>query len=195
LSPIQTCLLPEICLDIERLPSESEICKMAIPPNVAEADAQAIVANDLHQINAVTETQLGEHEGLHDSCAFTAGGGPGADEAGVPPWFGPALAAALAAALQPIQDQLNNFENNFGARMDNIEARQFNSMARDPMDPLRVLTNKAGVAFADFPPTFMALMNLTGDQLNALLNHYGLDAEESDSIKFHSFKMFIGMRS
>jgi hypothetical protein len=63
------------------------------------------------------------------------------------------------------------------------------------MDPLRVLTNTAGVAFADFPPTFMALMNLTGDQLNALLNHYGLDAEESESVKFHSIKMYIGMRN
>jgi hypothetical protein len=131
---------------------------MAAPPNVADAEAQAMLnvmadvagppsvravrsskrlrlAENLHQLNRITEGELGEHEGFHARCAFNAGGGPGADEAGVPPWFGQAMAAALATALQPVQDQLNNlqgklnnFENSIEARMNNVEARHVDVM-------------------------------------------------------------------
>jgi hypothetical protein len=197
---------------------------MAAPPNVADAEVQAMLnvmadvagppsvraarsskrlrlAKNFHELNRITEAELGEHEGFHARCAFNAGGGPGAEEAGVPPWFGPAMAAALATALQPVQDQLNNlqgqlnnFENNIEARMNNVEARQINSVASDAPDPLRGLTNQAGVAFADFPNTLEDLNAMDGIQMTALLNHFGIAPGESNVDKMQNIKKFIGMR-
>jgi hypothetical protein len=206
---------------------KEEICQMAAPPNVADAEAQAALnlmadvagppsvravrsskrlrlAENLHQLNRITEGELGEHEGFHARCAFNAGGGPGAEEAGVPPWFGP----AMAAALQPVQDhlndlqgQLNNFENNIEARMNNFEARvnnfesrQINSVASDAPDPLRELTNQAGVAFADFPDTLEDLNAMNGNQMRALLIHYGIAPGVTNIGKMQKIKKFIGMR-
>jgi tetrahydromethanopterin S-methyltransferase subunit G len=156
---------------------------MAAPPIVANAEAQAFlnevediegppsvraarsskrlgVARELHVVNGITEAELGEHEGFHIRCALHAAGPAVAVEEaianvpGVPPWFGPAMAAALqpvqaqlTAALQPIQAQLNvidgrldniegrldNIEgrlDNIEGRLDNIEARMDNSEAR-----------------------------------------------------------------
>jgi hypothetical protein len=200
---------------------------MAAPPNVADAEAQAALnlmadvagppsvravrsskrlrlAENLHQLNRITEGELGEHEGFHARCAFNAGGGPGAEEAGVPPWFGPAMAAALQPVhaqlnnlqgqLNDLQGQLNNFENNIEARMNNFEARQINSVASDAPDPLRGLTNQAGVAFADFPDTLEDLYAMNGIQMTALLNHYGIAPGESNVDNMHKIKKFIGMR-
>jgi hypothetical protein len=115
---------------------------------------------------------LGEHEGFHARCAINVGGGLAAEEAiaaapGVPPWFGPTMEAALAVAIHPVQVQLNNVEgqlNNLDVRMENFEDRQVNSVATDPSDRLRELTNVAGVAFGNFPDTLLAFDSLNGVQ-------------------------------
>jgi hypothetical protein len=91
------------------------VADMAGPPSVRASRSHRyyyVSRKSLHQIKP--EAELDEHEGFHARCA---GGGPGAEEAGVPLWFGMAMKAALAAALQPIHAQLNNLENNIGARM------------------------------------------------------------------------------
>jgi hypothetical protein len=61
------------------------------------------------------------------------------------------------------------------------------------MDPLRALTNPAGVAFANFPPTFRALANLTGYQMGVFLNHYELPPGGSNRDRIQRIKKFIGM--
>jgi hypothetical protein len=203
------------------------ILKMAAPPNVANADAQAFlngvediegppsvrtarsskrleVARELQAVNGITETELGEHEGFDARCVLNAGGTAVedaiADVPGVPPWFG----QAMAAALQPVQAQLNNIEarvnnvevkvNKLEARVFNNEARLINSVANEPEDPLVALTNEAGVAFVDFPATFLLLMSLNGDQMTAILNHYGLATWGCNKMKLCRIKKFIGMR-
>jgi hypothetical protein len=193
---------------------------MVAPPNVANAEAQAFlnwaadidgppsvraarsskrlkVARDLHAFNGITETELGEHEGFHARCALHAGGGLAvedaiADVAGVPPWFGP----AMTAALQPVQDQLNNVQaqmNNVQAQMNNVEARQFNSVAIDPFDALRSLTNQDGLALLNFPDTLHSLNDLNGVEMTAFLNHYGLSNRGSNQEKRRRIKKFIGV--
>jgi hypothetical protein len=62
------------------------------------------------------------------------------------------------------------------------------------MDPLRVLKNQAGVAFASFPPTFRALYSLTANEMTALLNHCGLAEWGSNKERIQRIKRFIGMR-
>jgi hypothetical protein len=192
--------------------------KMAAPPNVANAKAQLSldeegdfrgpssvlgagsskrlrVVRELDVSNRILEAELGEHEGFHARCALNAGGGLAVEEAiaavpGVPPWFGPAVGAALAAVIHPVQVQLNNLD----ARTANCEARQVNSVASDSEDPLRGLTNVAGVVFADFPDTLLALNRLTDVQMTALLNHYGLAPGGIGEDKLHKIKKFIGLR-
>jgi hypothetical protein len=48
--------------------------------------------------------------------------------------------------------------------MENFEARQVNSVATDPSDRLRELTNVASLAFGNFPDTLLALDALNGVQ-------------------------------
>jgi hypothetical protein len=224
--------------------------KMAVPPHVANVEAQACLnrvadiegppslraarssqrlrlARELQAVNGITEAELGEHEGFHTRCALRAAG-PAvaveeaiADVPGVPPWFGP----AMTAALQPVQAQLNNIQaqvNDIGAQVNNIqaqvnniqaqvndigaqvntieaqvtnnEARIINSVASYSLDPLVALINQAGVAFADFPANFSSLVSLNGVQMTAILNHYGLPAWGNNQAKLQRIKKFIGMR-
>jgi hypothetical protein len=132
------------------------ILKMAAPPNVANAEAQAClngvediegppsvraarsskrlrIARQLQAVNAITEAELDEHEGFHARCALYVGD-PAVEEAivdvpGVPPWFGP----AMAVALQPVHAQLNNIEakvNHVEVKVNKLEARVYNNEAR-----------------------------------------------------------------
>lgn len=210
---------PPIVANAEAQASLNGAADIAAPPSVraARSSKRLRIARELHAVDDITEAELGEHEGFHARCAFRAGGVPAveaavADVPGVPPWFGPALAGALEAALGPaleaalgpLQAQMNNFEdqmnnfgdqmNNFEGQMYNFEARQVNSVACDPSDPLRALTNQAGVAFANFPNTLQVLNGLNGVEMTALLNHYGVAAGGANQAKLHRIKKFIGMR-
>ena len=109
-----------------------------------------------------------------------------ADVPGVPGWFAPAMAAALA----PIQGQLNNVQG----RLSNVEARQVYVVASDLADPLRGISNAAGIIFPNFPNTLQALLNMTGVQMTQFLTHYGLGAGGTNTDKMHRIKKFIGLR-
>ena len=150
----------------------------AVPPNVGNANAQVAldaathnaadtpkvqaarsskrlkIAKGMHTSNHITEAELGAHEVFHAQGTAAAAG-----EWVAPSWFGPAMAAASA----PIE-----------ARLDNIEARQANSVASDSTDPLHALRDNQGNLPQGFPATLADLVNLTGPELTALLNFYGL---------------------
>jgi hypothetical protein len=177
---------------------------MAAPPHVASVEAQAClnrvadiegppsvraarsskrlrVARELQAVNGITEAELGEHEGFHTRCALRAAG-PAvaveeaiADVPGVPPWFGPAMTAALQpvqahleAALQPVQAQLNNIQaqvNNIGAQVNNIQAQVNNIQARVINIEARLDNNEARIinsVASDSSDPLVALRNQAG---------------------------------
>jgi hypothetical protein len=145
------------------------------------------VAREFQAVDGIPKAELGEHDAFHIGCC----GGLAVDAAvavvpRVPSWFG----LAMASVLEPVQGSLNTIE----ARMKNIEARQINSVASDPTDPLRGLSNLAGIAFASFPNTLFALDDMNEVQMTASLNQYGLSDEEIEEEKLHTIKKFIGMR-
>ena len=184
-----------------------------VPPKVANAQAQATLdlvadttndpmvrvtraskrcktAESLLAVGSISETEYAQHETFQAHCIATATGG--AAGVGAPAWFGPAVAAALAAALAPVNARLTSIEG----RMTNIEARQANVVASDSEDLLQPLINAAGVPFPNFPGTYGDLLNMNDNEMSAFLAHYGLVPVDDDdkTLKRHQIKKFIGMR-
>ena len=196
---------------------------MAAPPNVADAAAQASLnqfndvaaplttrasrsskrlrmARELQSVGRITEAELGEHEAFHANCALAAGPPALAAIPGLPPWFVPAMAASLVpiqGQLNNIQGQLNNIQgqlNNIEARQVNMEACQVNMVASDAQDPLRPLSNAAGIVYPNFPNTYAQLNRMNGGQMTNFLNHYALAVGGNNVAKMHRIKKFIGLR-
>lgn len=193
---------------------------MAVPPAVANAVAQAAldvaidvteplsvraarsskrlrIARNLHEANAVTEDELGQHEAFHTACALSAAGGAG--NAAIPddPALAAALAAALPVALAPLHGQMAVLQGQMAAfqgQLSNIEARQVNSIASSPYDVLGALTNGAGIVYPNFPNKLLDLLAMTGVEMSKFLSHYALPAGGEDVEKFQRIKKFIGQR-
>ena len=86
-----------------------------------------------------TEDEYRQREAFHGRCIAAT---KDAAVVGAPGWFAPAMAAAMA----PINARLEN-------RLDNIDARQRNSVAGDMGDTLVPLNNAMGVQLPIFSST------------------------------------------
>eukprot|EP00545_Synedropsis_sp_CCMP1620_P010070 CAMPEP_0119012384 /NCGR_PEP_ID=MMETSP1176-20130426/6596_1 /TAXON_ID=265551 /ORGANISM="Synedropsis recta cf, Strain CCMP1620" /LENGTH=181 /DNA_ID=CAMNT_0006965333 /DNA_START=95 /DNA_END=640 /DNA_ORIENTATION=- len=168
------------------------------PPlnRVTRAAKRLKIAEGLHAIGGITEAEYGAHEAFSAVVTASATGVPGV--AGVPIWFGPAMAAALAPALAPLTATVNNLTatvNNLTATVNNIDARQQNSVATDNTDLLQGLRHAAtGVVPPGFPGNLGALNALTAGQLGILLGAYGLSMAGDANVRRRRFKQFIGIR-
>mmetsp|Transcript_13377 Transcript_13377/g.22149 ORF Transcript_13377/g.22149 Transcript_13377/m.22149 type:complete len:187 (-) Transcript_13377:35-595(-) len=161
------------------------------PPlnRVTRAAKRLKIAEGLHAIGGITEAEYGAHEAFSAVVTASATGVPGV--AGVPIWFGPAMAAALAPALAPLTATVNNLT----ATVNNIDARQQNSVATDNTDLLQGLRHAAtGVVPPGFPGNLGALNALTAGQLGILLGAYGLSMAGDANVRRRRFKQFIGIR-
>jgi hypothetical protein len=206
-----------------------------VVPNVANADAQRKlntagdvdepferitraakrrkIAESLLATGTITDHEYGQHEAFVTKCTNVANGDMVAANAGVPandgvpPWFGPALAAALApvlARLDGIEGRLDGIEgrldgiegrlDGIDARQHNMEARQINSVASDLSDQLQGIRNAEGNVADDFPHDYRALSLMTPRAMTAFLLHYDLDQAGDINIKFQRIKKFIGLR-
>ena len=189
---------------------------MDVPPSVDNIHAQAILdataevtgppmvriaraakrtkqADAMLQIGAITEEEFGEHLAFEAAVTANAIGDAANSVLGPPAWFGPAIGAALA----PVNTRLDNIENrldNIDNRLHNIEARQNNTVGNENMDALQPLLNADGVEFPTFPRNFQELHALTGQQMTAFLDHYGLHSGDDNAEKLRCIKKFIGMR-
>ena len=179
----------------------------AVPPAVANAHADALLddvyqgghanlatqagraskrrkyAEELSAVGAVTDGELGEQQAFAQQ-QVTAALPPGAPIAGVPAWFGPALAAGMAPLLnqmQQMQNQMQQMQNQMQNQMqqvqltlNNVQARQRNSQAMHAADPIHPIGNAAGNPPPNFPADVQALNNLNQGQRGNLLQFYGL---------------------
>lgn len=95
-----------------------------------------------------------------------------------PPWFAPAMAAALAplqAGIAAIQADVTAIR----ADMVNLAARSDNALSvvnTDPLQPVVV----GGVPPANFPADIAALRSLSGAPLHDLEDYYGLPHDHSE---------------
>lgn len=93
-----------------------------------------------------------------------------------PPWFAPAIAAALA----PLQDGIATLQNDvtaIRADMANLTARSYNALSVADTDPLLPVV-VGGVPPANFPVTIAALRSLSGAPLHNLETYYGLPHDQ-----------------
>mmetsp|Transcript_38259 Transcript_38259/g.92560 ORF Transcript_38259/g.92560 Transcript_38259/m.92560 type:complete len:213 (+) Transcript_38259:138-776(+) len=210
---------------------------MAVLPNVTDAHAQALldatedvlgppmiriaraakrtkIALEMLQIGVITEEEFGEHRAFEDAVTANAVGDPAIGVLAPPAWFAPAMAAALGPVTNRLDnmdnrldnmnnrldnmdnrlDNMNDRLNNMDNRLQNIEARQKNAVANENMDPLHPLLNADGLEFPTFPRTLQMLQAMTGPQMTAFLNHYGIQGGGVNTVKLHRIKKFIGMR-
>jgi len=107
----------------------------------------------------------------------------GAAIPGDPAWFGPAMAAALAA----INAQLTNIT----AQMANINT-QANIKAQTQADGLQPIQNAAGNVAPSFSVTLGDLNGLTNVQQRALLQFYGQNAAPVAS-RENRLRQFLGI--
>ena len=157
----------DLVVDIPTAPDE----------RLEQATKRRKVARRLRDVGMITPAEYREHEVFHARC-IAAAAGVVADD-GAPAWFGPALAAGLAPVL---------------ARLDTIEARQCNSVAMDIDDPLQAIMNAEGIAAPNFPGTLGVLIEMSEDQMNSFLTHYGQPVNEDERLKRQRMRKFIGMR-
>jgi hypothetical protein len=190
---------------------------------ITSAAKRRKIAKCLLETGDITHHEYGHHEAFVTKCTNVANGDTVVANAGVPandgvpPWFGPALAAALgpalAAALAPALDvalapALANALAPVLARLDDIDARQrsmeatqhnmearlVNSVASDPSDQLQGIRNAEGNVARNFPHDCRALSLMTPRAITAFLRHYDLDEPDDDVRKLHEIKKFIGIR-
>ena len=146
------------------------------------------IAENLLATGSITEAEYGDHEGFQARCTAAATGVVAGG--GEPHWFGPALAAGLAAGLAPVNARLTAIE----ANLVNINARQNNAVAVHENDTLTPLNNGAGNPDPNFPATLQALNNMNGAALAASLGFYGRAAGGAVEARRDRFKKFIGIR-
>eukprot|EP01033_Poteriospumella_lacustris_P012506 gene12506-8941_t len=106
-----------------------------------------------------------------------------------PPWFAPAMAAALENALAPLQVGIATLQKDVTAiRADvatlqtdvvNLTARSNNSLSVADTDPLLPVA-VGGVPPANFPADIAALRSLSGAPLHDLEDYYGLPHDHSE---------------
>lgn len=181
------------------------------PPNVANANANASLtdayagghaanaairigraskrrktAETLYANGSITEAEMGQEDVFHlqqTSSALPPGAVAAANDA--PPWFGPAMAQALA----PVNAQMANIN----AQLANINARQMNSTALSLDDVLHPIQDAAGAVPANFPASLRAFGNLTPLQMRNMLQFYGLPGNPAPT-RESRLKQFMGIR-
>ena len=165
----------------------------SVPPTVANAIANQQLDdayNDGHAGNAniqvaraskrlkrahsidrlITEEELGQQEAFF--VQEIAHAFPTADP---PAWFGPAVNAAVDAAVGPaVKAAVDAAVTPIEARLNNIEARLHNANAVDSPDSLRSIRNATGAEYPTFPATLAELHQLTPAQKREMLEFYGL---------------------
>jgi hypothetical protein len=158
------------------------------------------IAKHLLEAGEITDHEYGQHEAFVTKCSDVANDDMvAANDAvtandGVPPWFGPALADALAPVLARL-DGIDGRLDDIDARQRNVEARLVNSVASDPTDPLQGIRNAEGNVARNFPPDYVSLNIMKPRAMTAFLRHYGLLDEEDDEVRKHQrIKKFIGLR-
>ena len=153
------------------------------------------IAEVLLATGEITEAEYGDHEEFQARCTAAATGVVAGG--GAPAWFGPALAAGLAAGLAPIHARLNTIEGRLNAidrQLVNNNARQTNSVAVHQNDVLAPLNNAAHVPYPNFPATLQALNNMNGPALSACLGFYGMAGGGNVEVRRDRLKKFIGIR-
>jgi hypothetical protein len=161
----------------------------------ARASKRRKTAETLHNNNSMTEQELGQQEVFHQQ-QVTSALPAGAAIPGAPAWFGPAMAAAMAAALAPINARLDNVvagQENIIARQENIIARQENATVFHETDALQPIRDAAGNIAPNFPATYGALYALTPAERSQLLVFYGRPANPVSS-REPRLKQLLGIR-
>ena len=146
------------------------------------------LAEELYGHNGLTEQELGQQQVFYHQ-QVTSALPAGAAIPGAPAWFGPALAAAMAPIMAPINAQLGNIN----AQLGNINARQENATVVNQTDALQPIRNAAGNVSPIFPATYGALNALTNVQRRDLLVFYGRPAAPASTREIR-LKQLLGIR-
>ena len=140
--------------------------------HVIEGEEELKAREALHTIGAVTDEELANSklrlQAIENEQA--AGAFP---QAGAPVWFGPAIQAAIQAALQPIKDALQPIHA--------MTAKNWNTLAGDGLSRPWNIVPFANGTDPTLAPNYLPPLNsldniraLTGPQLTAYLQGYAL---------------------
>lgn len=145
---------------------------------LVSAKKRRVYCELFHESGEITDGQLAQAYVREDAAkgGFVAANDPAGAAASAPPWFGPAMAQALA----PVNARLDGVET----RLDGIEADIYNSNARiynsgrTVDDSLRALKNSSKQLPSSqqlhFPTTHRNLNQLAESGVDALLDFYNL---------------------